>query len=99
MRNRLIKQKIITKDMRAEDVYGQGFNKWIDPCTIDSDNEDEAEVNEEEKEDEIIDQVLNHKNTDSESDGSDDNDDEVDVDKMMGLVTQEAEQKIYNEHD
>lgn len=40
--------------------------------------------------------MLNAKNTDSESDYSDDKYDgeEVDVDKMMGLITQEAEQKI-----
>lgn len=69
MRNRLIKQKIITKDKRASDVYGIGFNKWVDPCIPVNDNDENAsQVSiESEKEDEMIDQVINQKNSDDES--------------------------------
>lgn len=55
--------------MRAGDVYGTGFNKWVDPCLPKNDNEDNVSQasNESEKEDEMIDEVINHKNSDDES--------------------------------
>lgn len=57
--------------MRAEDIYGKDYNKWIDPCTADLDNNSSSNhIDNSDNEDELIDEILNDKNKDEDEDSN-----------------------------
>lgn len=57
--------------MRAEDIYGKDYNKWIDPCTVDIDNNSSSNhIDNSDNEDELIDEILNDKNKDEDEDSN-----------------------------